>query len=368
VAGLTGPAPFDARALRRVHALTGGVPRRINLLCDRALLGAYAQGRVVVDQRTIEQAAREAFGGARPAIPAGPGRGRVALLVAAAAVAVAAAGLGVAAALLWPAAAPVQVRGAATAASRPELVASASQPAQMASAAPVVAAVASAASASAPVAEAVFDPVADWSALPTDESVALGELARDWGAVLPPGGGCGQAPALGLACWRHRAGSLPLLRQLDRPVVLALTDGAGRSAHARLVALGPTRAVLASGTRRWAVPSASLAALWRGELVTLWRLPERIDPALAGASAGLGPGASGAAVAALRQALDRVLPGTPEPSGGDRAGGVYDAALRQRVAAFQLAAGLNPDGLTGPTTLMQLMRALAVDEPRLARE
>ena len=47
---------------------------------------------------------------------------------------------------------------------------------------------------------------------------------------------------------------------------------------------------------------------------------------------------------------------------------VYDTAMRQRVAAFQLGAGLKPDGLAGPTTYMLLNRALAVDEPRLARE
>ncbi|MDB5750357.1 MAG: Peptidoglycan-binding domain 1, partial [Ramlibacter sp.] len=39
--GLQRPLPFDRAALRRVHAVAGGVPRRINLLCDRALLGAY---------------------------------------------------------------------------------------------------------------------------------------------------------------------------------------------------------------------------------------------------------------------------------------------------------------------------------------
>jgi DNA-binding response OmpR family regulator len=50
VAGLQGPLPFQQRALARVHALTGGVPRRINLLCDRALLGAYGAGvREVTD-------------------------------------------------------------------------------------------------------------------------------------------------------------------------------------------------------------------------------------------------------------------------------------------------------------------------------
>jgi len=44
VAGLKGPLPFAPAAIERIHELSRGVPRRINLLCDRALLGAYAQG------------------------------------------------------------------------------------------------------------------------------------------------------------------------------------------------------------------------------------------------------------------------------------------------------------------------------------
>ena len=67
VAGLTDDLPFDAAALARIHALTRGVPRRINLLCDRALLGAYAGGRKSVDVATVERAAAETMG-----IPAAP--------------------------------------------------------------------------------------------------------------------------------------------------------------------------------------------------------------------------------------------------------------------------------------------------------
>jgi general secretion pathway protein A len=66
VAGLRGAVPFDRAAIRRVHQLTRGVPRRINLLCDRALLGAYASGRPVVDRRIIDQAAREVTGYSGP--------------------------------------------------------------------------------------------------------------------------------------------------------------------------------------------------------------------------------------------------------------------------------------------------------------
>ena len=75
VAGLQGELPFDTRAVQRLHALSGGVPRKINLLADRALLGAYAAGRAKVEQQVIERAAREVFDSALPA-PAGSSRRR----------------------------------------------------------------------------------------------------------------------------------------------------------------------------------------------------------------------------------------------------------------------------------------------------
>ena len=44
----------------------------------------------------------------------------------------------------------------------------------------------------------------------------------------------------------------------------------------------------------------------------------------------------------------------------------FDATLRSRVAAFQQTQGLTPDGVAGPTTLMQINRASGVAEPWLA--
>jgi general secretion pathway protein A len=377
VAGLSGANPFDAAALRQVHALTAGVPRRINLLCDRALLGAYAQGRAHVDSRTVAQAAQEVFG---PALGA-PGRGRRVVLAAALVL------LPLLAVVLWLALAPALRHGAAA----PALATSATAP-TVAAAAPASAPASpqAGAAASANLAPAPrFDPAVDWAALDDAEAPALRALAAAWAAPLPPGIPCTQGLALGLACWRHRNGTLPLLSQLDRPVVLSLVDDAGRTAFAQLVALGPDGAVITAADRRWQLPTDQLAALWRGELVTWWRLPAGTPPTLAGASAVLVPGAAGPAVAALQQALARLDGQTGGKPGGQQGGqqpgqsasaaalppasadgtdAVYDAALRQRVAAFQLAAGLKPDGLTGPTTYMLLNRALAVDEPRLARE
>ena len=61
-AGLAGVVPFDAEAHRRIFRLTRGVPRQVNRLCDRALLGAYAQRKAVVDVATVQKAWDEIIG------------------------------------------------------------------------------------------------------------------------------------------------------------------------------------------------------------------------------------------------------------------------------------------------------------------
>jgi general secretion pathway protein A len=68
VSGLKGVLPFDAASVRRIHALSHGVPRRINLLCDRALLGAYAGGKPQVDVAIVDKAAAEVQGEMPPRV------------------------------------------------------------------------------------------------------------------------------------------------------------------------------------------------------------------------------------------------------------------------------------------------------------
>lgn len=53
---------FSEAAVRRVAELSRGVPRLINVLCDRALLGAYVEEKEQVDVRIVNQAAREVLG------------------------------------------------------------------------------------------------------------------------------------------------------------------------------------------------------------------------------------------------------------------------------------------------------------------
>ena len=86
VAGVDRPL-FTPGALRRVHHLSGGVPRLINLLCDRSLLGAAVSRRLQVTPEIVTRAAREVKGNDVSALPR-RGRG----LAIAASVLIAAAG------------------------------------------------------------------------------------------------------------------------------------------------------------------------------------------------------------------------------------------------------------------------------------
>jgi len=403
VAGLSGPMPFDAAALRRVHALTGGVPRRINLLCDRALLGAYAEGQARVGRRIVDRAAREVFDGGAPA-PAGRGRARAGV-----AAGVVAGGLLVAVAVsvapgLWrggrapaagvagsasgasvvsaPTAGPVAsaalaggapsavvvVAGPGGAASAPApAAASAVAAAPGASAAAGSAAAATVAAsaspaASAPVAGAAaatwppaLDPVQGLAALPQDEPAAWRELAQLWGVRVPGAGAdpCVAARAQQLRCFRTANLTLAQLRQLDRPGLLTLRGPDGQAHLVRLAGLGARQAVLASGQRAWSLPLDDLARLWRGEFATFWRAPE-------GYAGLLQPGARGPAVDTLAEGL-AALGQAPAASAGQALAGPLAAGL----ASFQRAQGLKPDGIAGPTTFMQLNRARGVTEPRL---
>lgn len=53
---------FTRKAIKVIHKYSGGIPRLINLLCERALMAGYAQSRVPIDQHMVKQAAVEVLG------------------------------------------------------------------------------------------------------------------------------------------------------------------------------------------------------------------------------------------------------------------------------------------------------------------
>jgi len=400
VAGMTRAIPFDHKALQRIHELTRGVPRRINLLCDRVMLGAYAHGRHSIDIPMIEKAGREVFG--RPAAPA-PDRTRlgstagIGLVVAAGLALAALIGFALyggwrqlaaptAVAAAGPASAPAP---GASASPSPAVAASSASPAATprttgagasssgatgAGAATVAAAptalVATAAPPSARAADpgaAGADPARAAGAGPldavalrarlqnfgVDEKTAWRELLPMWGVDGYEGDPCAAAARRQVRCYRFGA-TLPLVRSLARPGLVWLRDDSGRSTTALLVGLNDKRATLRAGDETIAVQTAALAKVWRGDFATAWRLPP-------GYVAAVGEGASGPLVDRLATQMASFA-GEPPPAPGR----TMDAELLAKVGKFQAANGLPAVGKAGPTTFMQLNRVIGVDEPRLA--
>ncbi|RZL38063.1 MAG: peptidoglycan-binding protein [Rubrivivax sp.] len=346
VAGLTGAMPFDAKALRLIHQLTRGVPRRINLLCDRALLGGYASGQAQVTRAVVRQAAAEVFDAPAPAatLRRGPGPAGVGAAVLAAAVA----GAGLTWALQKPSAAPGGAKAAASSSMAASAGAASAASAASAPSAPSRPASAASGAGAEPAAEPLR--LADWT---PREGDAWAMLAQRWGLPLPPeADACSTAAQQGLQCYRSASGSLSLIRLIDRPVLLTLQRPGQPAALTALVGLDAQHATLLVEGRPRRVALAELATAWRGEFATFWRVP----PGYASRADNIGP---------LRDWLATQLAGLSGSAAPASAAAPSWAEVSRQVQAFQASQGLQPDGRVGPITLMQINRATGIAEPRL---
>jgi general secretion pathway protein A len=336
VAGMTGAPPFRRQSMRQIHQLTQGVPRRINLLCDRALLGAYSKDKRQVSRAMIAKAAAEAFGTTDAARNAKSNRPRFRMsgtaTVAASAIAVLA--------IAWTLNSFMQ----GFESRRPAA----------ATATPAVAEKAAARTTPSPLQAMPILSEADGASRHglDDKDAAYQQLAKLWGVSLPNEDPCAAAREQNLHCYRSSRGFAEL-RQLDRPALLTLHDHAGRTYHALLTGLSDSSAALAAGNVTQTVSLLVLARYFDGEFTTLWRAPWLYRGHLE--SGDKGPEVDW--VAAQLAKLN-----------GDKAPGnnqVFDENMAQRVREFQSAQGLKADSMVGPLTFMHLNRVAGVDEPRL---
>lgn len=333
VAGAVG-VPFPPALTPLVHRLAHGVPRRINLLCDRALLGAYVENSPQVTRAILRRAATEVFAD-DPAARRAPQRWP---LLAGGALACVA--LGAAAWQMLPqhAARPAV---ASVAAVKPV---------------PVASAASSAPSMPKPVAIPAASPGAP---LPTleNETAALGALAALWGpsfanlAGADPKSICEAALHANLRCHAGRGG-LYELRLLDRPAVVTLHDGP-RTGYAVLVGLDERSVTLAQGDRRERIDIAAFVARFGGEFTTFWRMPAAFRDVVAQGDRGPDVDWIAQRLAGLHSAT---APALDAP---------LDARTKEWLRAFQAAQDLKADGVAGPRTYMRLNQLSNVAEPRL---
>ena len=325
---------FPARLMGRLYRLSGGVPRVINVLCDRALLGAYVQGKERIDGATLAKAAREVFH--QPSV----WQGRLRMLGSGAVLFV---GLALAIAVYWK-----EQGEPGLSAAQPEVTAPAAQPTK---------------SKPEPKPVAALPDTLVWPAdlaFGDSRALAYAALFRAWGAEYQGGDVCRQAESLGLRCYSARAG-LEELRELNRPAVLMLHDREGREFRAVLNALDDKSLGFVMGEQTATVAIGALAAQWSGQYTLLWRMP-------ADAHENIRLGERGPAVVWLRRQIAQAQGRAAEAGQAQSFDPEFDQELLRQVKQFQLDQGLIPDGVVGPRTLMRLAAFADEAAPKLTRK
>jgi general secretion pathway protein A len=341
VAGRGRPV-FTEIAFRVLHRRSRGIPRLINSVADRALLGAYTQERPQVEAATVRRAATEVLG------PPGR-RWWQSRRTAAAAIVVAAAGAG----LLFLAPAKLglgEVLRDGSGRSRWSLVRTAAAPTDAARAA-----------APAPAPAPVSPPAPHLGDLFREETLAatrgdaLAALLGLWGVEATATGlDCG-SPALGKLECLATVGTWRKIRRLDLPVVLELSTPPGTRRYAALTGLTTSEATLRFRDRALTVPLPEVEAMWEGFFIVLWQPPPGPLP--------LRPGARGPGADWLRERLARAE-GADLPM---ERGQPFDESLRLRVVAFQQARSLEAHGVVDRETAILLQGAeRAPGAPRLS--
>ena len=338
VAGLPGAVPFTRAALARVYAVSGGVPRVINLLCDRALMAAFSAHAREVTPALVRAAARnlEGRGGARRRrafAPQWPALRRLATAAGLAGLVALAAVAG----MTWGPGRTLS--GAATATPAPAALLSAPAPAvarlEPAPAVPPVPAAPADAPAVEPLRALLARLLKLWG---VGEELAPAVLAA-WPTL--PGGAldiAAVAERYHLAATFLPDSTLGEIRAVGLPVLVGVGERGAAEAHL-LRRMDRDAALLVSGAgeeRR--MPLERLESGWTRSVWVIWRnvdlLP--LDPATK-----MTPTVS--ATVSLRLAKL----GFP----ADR----LDVAVRR----FQRANGLEEDGIMGPRTTLALARATA---------
>lgn len=318
VAGLVRGELFPSSTMDVLFRLTGGVPRLINLICDRALLGAFVQGKEKVDRKTLSTAAREVSGKTsnRPM-----GRGTMLPWIAGGCLILLLAAIVAGYNLHYRIKAPLSP-SPETPSSRPATTNNAPG-----SANPTTA------------------KTPDHTLVGTRDR-AYEALFLLWDMTYDPGDSrtmCEQARSQGVRCMEGKD-TLDTLRTINKPAVLRLVDTKGGEYYATLISLdGDIGTYSMAGEKRTGT-TKEIVERWSGDYLLLWRAPQ-------GWKEDLRPNKSeGPVVAWLDKQLGRIQ--KRKSAGGQKKS--YDDDMVKQIREFQRKAGLTADGIVGPMTIIKI--------------
>ena len=367
---------FDEKVIKRLYQLSNGIPRIINIICDRALLGAYVENKIRVDLQTLNNAAREVFGEQKHKVSKKRRWPVYAALAASLAAAVAAVLF-----VLQPAPPKLIVAETAVPETRPQPDSAISETVQADEEVTVAvmdtpAAEITTESDSSDIETATTQEFVETAVIEEDNATATAldfyelvftdtakskiqayaDLFDVWNKQYDPaknGSACSHAVINGLSCL-HRQGNLRSLAILNRPAVLKLYDQEHKAGYAILTYLKDGEATLRKGSRVVNVSTDILNQYWLGEYTLLWQKPPYYQAAIQ-------PGSRGPLVQWLDQQLVRIYGQDEVPTIHN----TYSEELRSQVIKFQLSKGLTPDGVVGPHTFILLNSELDMNTPML---
>jgi len=362
---------FSREALRLIHKLSGGVPRLINIICDRALLGAYAKQRDRVDKGLARKAASEVTGQGRRS-----GHRRL-MIWALVVLVLMLLGAGWKFLPWWgsvenvledakeaqmlrqqaaitvrigkdgsPKPTPERREGEVSTSENPDDVVA--EEVAVPSYEPVVEEAPSGISGG-PI---KLDKLLRDRSVKTDQETAFATLFRYWDSEWPDPSGtppCEYAPTVALRCASSK-GNWTGLCHLNRPVVLDLIDETKEHHYVLATSLEEGDVTLDFGDKQITVPRSVLEPYWFGDFTLFWKAPP-FQAIL------LKEGDRGPDIVWLRAQLDRVKGASPE-SERESTNPLFDADLKKRVMGFQRENSINPDGKVGEQTFIQLNTAL----------
>jgi general secretion pathway protein A len=330
---------FPEPSINLVFEISQGIPRVINLICDRALLGTYVEEQAQVSRAIVNKAALEVLGDTQARVV--PTWRRKVFFAGVTLFVLATVTLLV---ITKYEPEPALLNADATLTAAPNV-----KPATKSMPAPTP----------------VLDQMSTINGYSTPEP-ALSELLSAWGHSEPSatqGNICEQIKQLGLACF-SATGNLQDLISMDRPTTINLGDNIrpnwvaltalDDATHSADTAAGNKIARIQVGDQHHQIDQAALLARGEHSFMLMWQTPAMYQQPLT-------LGDSGASVDWLVYRLTQLESGRSTLE----AGYIFDLNLEQRVKAFQLAAGINADGIVGPRTWIVLNNSDA-DIPRLS--
>jgi general secretion pathway protein A len=341
ISGAKNPLFTDA-AMRLVYRYSKGVPRLINIICDRALLGGYVKNAERIDTHTVRKGVQEVRGeNIKRFSPFGWLTGALATVL-------------FIVALMWwwvpPDEVPLFGSLFENSATPPPAELSLSSHEDLA---PPTEPVTPAAVPETP------PPAPDLLGLleKTNTELAFVTLFGFWDldySSLAGNKACQRAATQGLACLL-KTGTWDELRRFNRPAVIELVTNEGKQYHLVVARLQGDTATLAIGEERFEFSNSEINRYWLGQFLLLWQPPMLPVPVMRS-------GISNEAVIWIRKHLN-IIEGL-QRSEPHLLSARFDRALTRRIIRFQRQQRLAPDGIVGEQTMLAL-QALAGGGPVL---